>query len=206
MVVSWWRRAGPAAPQRMAGFARRHGLTVEVATFEAWDPAGRTFDAVIAATAWHWVHPVAGATAAARVLRPGGRLTPFWHVSTPPPSVADAYATAFHRVVPDAPFDLRSGPKAYQSLLTRAADGIRTAGGFREPEHWRYDGEWTYTRDEWLDHLPTSGGLTRVGPDALAEVLAAVGKAIDALGGRITVPYSVFAVSAVRPGPWSSGS
>ncbi|WP_433425260.1 class I SAM-dependent DNA methyltransferase [Microtetraspora malaysiensis] len=34
---------------RMADFARARGLQVEVAAFEAWQPAGRTFDAVIAA-------------------------------------------------------------------------------------------------------------------------------------------------------------
>jgi hypothetical protein len=37
--------------ERMAGFARRRGLEVEVATFEDWDAAGRVFDTVIAAQA-----------------------------------------------------------------------------------------------------------------------------------------------------------
>src|SRR3954451_10746931 len=33
---------------RMAEFARQTGVEVEVASFEAWDAAGRTFDAVVA--------------------------------------------------------------------------------------------------------------------------------------------------------------
>jgi hypothetical protein len=57
---------------RMAGFARRTGVEVEMATFEAWEPAGRTFDAVVAGQAWHWVNPVAGAAKAAQVLREAG--------------------------------------------------------------------------------------------------------------------------------------
>jgi SAM-dependent methyltransferase len=52
---------------RMADFARRCGIEVEMATFEAWDPAGRQFDAMVAGTAWHWVDPVAGAAKAAEV-------------------------------------------------------------------------------------------------------------------------------------------
>jgi hypothetical protein len=40
---------------RMAELARRSGVAVEVATFDAWDPAGRDVDAVVAGTAWHWV-------------------------------------------------------------------------------------------------------------------------------------------------------
>lgn len=45
---------------RMAELARQGGIDVEVTKFEAWDPAGREFDAVIAGQAWHWVDPAAG--------------------------------------------------------------------------------------------------------------------------------------------------
>ena len=40
---------GVEPDERMAGYARARGLPVEVATFEAWDAGGRTFDTVIAA-------------------------------------------------------------------------------------------------------------------------------------------------------------
>jgi SAM-dependent methyltransferase len=73
------RVLGVEVDARMAEFARQHGFEVEVAKFEDWDPAGRTFDAVIAGQAWHWVDPVAGAAKAAEVLRPGGRLAVFWN-------------------------------------------------------------------------------------------------------------------------------
>ena len=53
------RVLGVDVDARMAGFARRTGLAVEVATFEEWDPAGRTFDTVIAGQARHWVDPLA---------------------------------------------------------------------------------------------------------------------------------------------------
>ncbi|WP_149257212.1 class I SAM-dependent methyltransferase [Actinomadura sp. K4S16] len=186
---------------RMAAFARRGGLEVEVATFEAWDPAGRDFDAVIAGTAWHWVDPVAGAAKAARVLRPGGRLAAFWHVFQLPPSVADAFAAVYRRVVPDSPFQLQSDKPAmeiYQAMFTKAADGITAAGGFGEPEQWRFDWEQAYTRDEWLDQMPTHGTLTRL-PDAeRAAVLEGVGEAIDAMGGSFTMPYATMAVTASK--------
>ena len=84
------RVLGVEPDARMADFARRTGIEVETATFEAWDSAGRTFDAVVAGQAWHWVDPVAGAAKAARVLRPGGRLAAFWHVFEPPQDVAEA--------------------------------------------------------------------------------------------------------------------
>lgn len=65
---------GVEPDERMAQWAGQCGLVVGVATFETWDPAGRTFDAVIEGQSWHWVEPVAGAVKAAAVLRPAGRL------------------------------------------------------------------------------------------------------------------------------------
>jgi SAM-dependent methyltransferase len=188
---------------RMAGFARRTGVEVEVATFEAWDPAGRQFDAVVAGTAWHWVDPVAGAAKAAEVLRPGGRLAPFHHVFQTPPEVMDALANVYRRVAPDSPFNLsnqltRPSVDLYQPLFAKIAYGIREAGGFSEPEQWRFDWERTYTRDEWLDQLPTLGALTQLPPGKLAEVRESVGAAIDAMGGRFTMPYTTVAVTAAR--------
>jgi SAM-dependent methyltransferase len=184
---------------RMAAFARERGVPVEVATFETWEPAGRTFDAVVAAQSWHWVDPAVGAAKAASVLRPGGRLAVFGHVFEPPDDVAHAFAEAFRRVVPESPFAGGSGRRpveAYQAGYVAVAETIRTTGLFDAPEHWRFDVECTWTRDAWLELLPTTGGLTRLDGDRLAEVLTAVGDAIDARGGSFTVPFTTLAVSA----------
>jgi SAM-dependent methyltransferase len=166
--------------------------------------ADREFDAVVAGTAWHWVDPVAGAAKAAQVLRPGGRLAAFWHVFEPPPAVAEAFAAVYRRVVPDSPFNPQAmtgrALDVYQGMLTKAADGIGEVGGFGEPEQWRFDWEQSYTRDEWLDLLPTTGGLTQLPPDKLAQVLEDVGAAIDALGGRFTMTYTTLAATATRMG------
>ncbi|MEU4805689.1 class I SAM-dependent methyltransferase [Actinosynnema sp. NPDC023587] len=186
---------------RMAEFARRSGVAVEVATFEDWNPAGRVFDAVVAGQAWHWVDPVAGAAKAARVLRPGGLLAVFAHVFEPPSGVADAFAVAYRRVVPDSPFTVRpttNGVDLYQAMFAKFAEGIREAGGFGEPEQWRFDWEQSYTRDEWLDLLPTTGGLTRLPPDELTQVLEEVGAALDKIGGGFTMPYTTLALAATR--------
>ncbi|MFH8370969.1 class I SAM-dependent methyltransferase [Streptomyces sp. NPDC018031] len=189
---------------RMADLSRRFGTETEVAAFEAWEPAGRGYDAVVAGQAWHWVDPVAGAAKAARVLRPGGRLAAFWNVFQLPPEVAEAFAAGYRRVAPHGPFDLGAGAEramdGYRPLFTKAAAGIRETGLFGEPEQWRYDWAWRYTRDAWLDQMPTLGALTRLAPDERAEVLDGVGAAIDALGGGFTMSYATVAVTAARTG------
>jgi SAM-dependent methyltransferase len=188
---------------RMAEFARHSGVQVDVATFEDWDPAERQFDAVVAGTAWHWVDPLAGAAKAASVLRGAGVLAPFHHVQQPPPEVGEALAEAFRQAVPDSPLTItpqliHSARDAYQPLFTRIAEGIRSSGAFSEPEQWQFDWERSYTRDQWLDHLPTQGGLTRLLPEALACVVDRVGAVIDDMGGAVTVRYTTVAVIAAK--------
>ncbi|WP_328868140.1 class I SAM-dependent methyltransferase [Streptomyces sp. NBC_00304] len=186
---------------RMADVARARGLPVEVAAFEAWQPVGRRFDTVIAAQSWHWVDPVAGAVKAARVLCPGGRLAIFGHAYEPPAEVVEPFAAAYRRVVPDSPFKgmpARRPLGLYRAAYVKSAVTIRETGGFEEPEQWRFDWRQSYTRDQWLDLLPTTGGLTQLRPDQLAEVLDAVGAAIDSLGGRFTMEFTTLAVTALR--------
>ncbi|GHC45269.1 methyltransferase type 11 [Streptomyces cinnamoneus] len=189
---------------RMAGLARRFGGEVDVATFEDWEPGGRRFDAVVAGQAWHWIDPVVGAAKAAQVLRPGGLLAPFWNAFGFPPGLAQAVADVCRRALPDALFDFQAIMKetlsGYQVLFAKAADGIREAGGYGEAEQWRFGWERSYTRDAWLEQMPTQATFTRLPPEKLEEVLQGVGAAIDAVGGSFTMRYTTVAVTAVRTG------
>ena len=185
----------------MAEFAQASGVPVEVATFEAWQPGDRTFDAVIAAQSWHWIDLAAGAAKAAALLRPEGRLAIFGHVFEPPAEIAEPFATALRAAAPDSPLagePARRPLRTYQALYGKVADTIAATGHFCEPEQWEYDWEQIYTRDEWLDLLPTTGGLTQLTADQIANILVAVGNAIDAVGGHFVMAYSTLAVTALR--------
>jgi len=193
---------GVEVDARMAEVSQQTGLEVEVAAFEAWQPGGRTFDTVISGTAWHWVDPVAGAAKAAEVLRPDGQLAVFWNVQQPPPEVAEAFSEVYRRVLPDSPFSrgVTPGLKPYSAFLTKAADGIRQASAFGEPQQWRFDWQQPYTREQWLDLVPTSGGHSQFPPDTLEELLSDIGAAIDAVGGSFTMGYAAVVVAAKRSG------
>ncbi|GIE98925.1 hypothetical protein Ari01nite_63900 [Paractinoplanes rishiriensis] len=183
----------------MAAVARGRGFAVEVGRFEEWDPAGRTFDAVVAGQTWHWVDPVAGAAKAATVLRPGGRLALFWNVFQAPPALAEALGAVYRRVLPGLPAaNLSDALAAYGSMVVSATDGMAQAGGFGPAEEWRFEWDRTYGRDEWLDQIPTHGGVNRLPPATLQDLLAGVGAAIDAAGGNVPVHYTTVAVTAVR--------
>jgi SAM-dependent methyltransferase len=191
---------GVEVDARMADFARQQGFEVEVAKFEDWDPAGRTFDIVIAGQTWHWVDPVTGAVKAAKVLRTHGRFAAFWNTFQFSPDLRESLGAVFARVLPDSPFSrgMFAGPEAYAGILAKTADGIRLTGWFDEPEQWRTDWERTYTRDQWLTVVPTAGGLNQLPQDKLDQLLSGIGRAIDDVGGSFTMNYAVMTVTAAK--------
>lgn len=197
------RVLGVDVDERMALFARSAGLEVEVSTLEAWDPAGRRFDAVVCGQAWHWVQPVAGAAKAASVLRPQGRLAVFWNVAQPPAEVARELSAVYRRVLPGSPFadGVLPGIAGYSEIFTRATDGMLAVSALGEPERWLFDWQREYTRDEWLDRVPTFSGHSALRGDQLEELLHGTAAAIDALGGGFTMSYTTAVITARHERP-----
>jgi len=192
---------GVEVDDRMAAHARARGLAVEVAKFEEWNTEGRLFDAIVAAMAWHWIDPVAGARKAADALEPGGLLALMWNVFEAPAALKQSFAEIQARIIPDFPNPWSSPVPmvdAYQAIFDRGIDGLREAGGFATAEQWRIDWDLTYTRDEWLAVIPTSGGASMIPGETLAELLAETGRTIDAAGGTLTIHYSTVTVAARR--------
>ena len=149
---------------RMAAAARGLEVEVEVSAFEEWEPSGRVFDAVVSGQTWHWIDPVAGAAKAAAALRPGGRLALFWNVFDLSGELADAFAAVYRRVLPDLPFEPWAKPalEAYTGITEQGDRRHRATRAFGEVERWRFDWEQVYTREEWLDQVPTHGGAQPV--------------------------------------------
>ena len=75
---------------------------------------------------------------------------------------------------------------------------MREADALGEPEQWRFDWDRRYTRDEWLDQVPTSAFWAQIPVAGQREILAGFGAAIDAAGGSFTVQYATVAVTATR--------
>lgn len=192
------RVLGVEVDPRMAAFATEHGFDVEVGRFEEWDPAGRSFDAIVSGQTWHWVDPGEGAAKAAGLLRPGGLLAVFWNVQQPPPRLARAFSEVYRRVLPDTPFAAggRDPLDGYERILMATAGGIGATGAFEEPERWRFDWSRPYAKEEWLDQVPSFGGHGAFPEAKLEELLAGIGQAIDAAGGGFTMRYATLAVVA----------
>jgi SAM-dependent methyltransferase len=195
---------GVEVDHRMAELARAKGLSVEEAPFERWDDAGRRFDLVTAAQAWHWVDPALGAEKAARVLRDHGRIGLFWNLGDPSPDVLERLAPIYSRLEPeleDYSVVLGGRSRSGRDARTRsgAASGdLRRSGRFDDIVERRFPWRRRYTTAGWLGFLRTHSDHHVLPPDRQDRLLSAVGEAIDAAGGSFEVRYDAVLVSARR--------
>jgi SAM-dependent methyltransferase len=188
--------------ERMAEFARGTDVTVEVAKFETWDPAGREFDAVVAGQSWHWVDAEAGMAQAARVLRPGGVFVALWHVFGTPEPISEAFVAAYDKVAPHVPYRVGhsydEASESYRQGCVRTADAFAGTGEFSGAEQWSADWERTFTTAEFLDLTLTMSPMALLSAEQITELMSGIGSAIDAIGGRFTMRYSTLAVAVTR--------
>lgn len=208
---------GVEVAPRMAEIARRHGLEVEVSAFEEWEPAGRSFDRVASAQAWHWLDlPVATAKAAS-VLRPGGELCLIWNAGYPSDDLADALADVYATVLPRGVHTVFRGYAAHRAADAKSGLDQELAAIAGCPSFGTATERWfpwarEYRRDEWLELRLTCSDHTALEPAVQERLFEAVGAAIDDVGGSFVMTFETVLVTAPRlvqrddpgsPGGWT---
>jgi SAM-dependent methyltransferase len=186
----------------MAEIARSHGIDVEVAAFEDWDPAARTFDRIVSAQAWHWLDLPASTAKAASLLRPGGRLCLMWSAGCHPDDLADALADIYARLFPNVgspgfgyaasrPADRRSGlTEVHEAIAAKPNLGPAT-------EEWF---PWTreYNTTQWLDVLLSRSDHAALDPPARKRLFDAIAAAIGAHGGSFLMDFETGLITSNR--------
>ncbi|WP_310487626.1 class I SAM-dependent methyltransferase [Chamaesiphon sp. VAR_69_metabat_338] len=70
-------------------------------SFEEWEPIDREFDAIVAATSWHWVLPENKYQKAASLLKSTGMLVLLWNTTMMPPlAIFESLAEIFRQYLP----------------------------------------------------------------------------------------------------------
>ena len=197
------RVLGVEVAPRMAEIARSHGIEVEVGAFEDWEPAGRTFDRVTCAQAWHWLDLRVATGKAASVLRPGGRLGLIWNAGSHPDDLADALAEVYASVLPSGVHAVFSGYAASRSTdrrsgLTSEVAAIAAEPGFGPPRTRWFPWTQTYERDEWLEQLLSRSDHTALDPAVQERLFEGIGAAIDDFGGSFVMNFETVLITATR--------
>ena len=186
---------------RMADIARNHGIDVEVSTFEDWEPAGRTFDRVTSAQAWHWLDlPVATAKAAS-LLRTGGRLCLIWNAGYPSDDLADALADVYATVLPIGVHTVFRGYAAHRSTDAKSGLDRELAAIAAHPDLGAATEKWfpwtqIYQRDQWLGQLLSRSDHIALDPVVQRRLYEAIGSAIDDFGGSFVLNFETVLLTA----------
>lgn len=190
---------------RMAEIARRHGISVEIGAFEEWDAAGRSFDRVTSAQAWHWLDMPAATAKAASLLRTNGSLGLIWSGGAHPDDLADALEDVYSTVVPSGTHGLFRGYAAHRMTdirtgLDGVVDAITATPDFgAATEDWF---PWTrhYQRDQWLELLLTNSQYSALAAKLRHRLLDAVATTIDDYGGSFLMNFETVLITAKRLG------
>ncbi len=189
----------------MAEIARRHGIDMEIGAFEDWDAAGRGFDRVTSAQAWHWLDMPAATSKAASLLRQNGRLGLMWSGGAHPDDLADALEDVYSTVVPSGTHGLFRGYAAHRSTDVRdGLDGVLDALT-GNPDFGAATEEWfpwtqRYRRDEWLEVLLTNSQYLALEANLRHRLFDAVGATIDDYGGSFVMSFETVLIAAPRLG------
>ncbi len=151
-----------AARNNLAGFP---DVDVVEGRFEEWTPpAGRAFDLVFAATAWHWIDPEVRYLKAWEALRPGGHLA-FWDALHVFPDGGDPFFVEIQEVYDEIGEERprEKGRPRPGELPERVAE-IEATGIFEVVEVRHFDWERTYDAESYIELLETFSGHIAMQP------------------------------------------
>jgi protein-L-isoaspartate O-methyltransferase len=158
------------ARRNLAGFPDTEVVTAD---FDRWTPPHR-YDAVVAATAFHWLDPATRAARTAAALADGGALAVVAteHVAGGSDAFFDEVQRCYERWDPATPPGLRLLPA---SAFSADLPDIASSGRFGPVHTGRYESTLRYSTAEYLDVLDTYSGhraLPRADHDGLFAGIA----------------------------------
>jgi SAM-dependent methyltransferase len=193
-----YRITAVEAGAHMAAVARRNlagnaAVAVEVVTaeFESWPLPEEPFDAVVSATAFHWIDPAVRMAKAADALRPGGALAVVrsQHVMGGTEEFFVEVQHCYERFDPETPPGLRP-PAAADIDGSDHAEEVARSGRFGPTVFRRYEQDLTYTTSDYLELLRTYSGHRALPEAARNGLLGCIAGLLDRrYGGRVTKRY-----------------
>jgi SAM-dependent methyltransferase len=123
--------------------------------FEEWQLVPQAFDAVLAASSFHWIPPEIGHPKAAAALQPHGALILLWNKELQPsPEVYQRLTPVYAAYAPDLPRTYEDS-EAQFAVLDQMASMVTESGYFRDIVSGSVPMHYTYSIDDYLMLLST---------------------------------------------------
>jgi SAM-dependent methyltransferase len=176
--------------------AQYPNVTIQTTTFEEWQLDAQRFDAVLSATAFHWVSPDIRYVKAATALQDNGSLILLWN--TPPQPKYDVYQVMNEVYQAQAPLLARYENRTTQAeQLRKIGQAAIDAGLFKNLVSQQIICEMTYGIDEYLALLSTLSPYIALEPEKRTALFEGLSNVLERkCGERIETSYlSMFHVA-----------
>jgi SAM-dependent methyltransferase len=164
--------------------------------FEEWEPIDRSFDAIIAATSWHWVSPKSKHLKASSALKTGGSLILLWNTAMQPPTyIFDKLIAIFDRYIPTfAKYKDRDTQLSEARIFGEAAIASLLFSRLVEEYH---EIEVEYPIEDYLELLTTYTPCIALSPEARHDLLGELRQVLaQTCGERVPLSYlSIFHIA-----------
>jgi len=167
-------------------------------SFEEWELLPQSFDAVIAASSFHWIPPEIGYPKAAAALRPDGHLILLWNKELQPryevyqqlTEVYQTHAPSLHRTFED---------RATQTaILDEVGQMAIASGDFKDLVAGQIEVEVTYTVDQYLLLLNTYSPYLKLEAQQKQALFAGLRQALEQNGDMVQLSH-ISAFHICRP-------
>ena len=167
------------ARQRLAAFPK---VQVETSSFEEWNDRGRRFDALVAASSWHWVDPLIGWLRALNILRPGSWMALLGNVVVRHVDEPEVYAATADLHERFSPGDLDWGHPPLEAEVRATSKGWgppNDPGDLFGPTtvRWYPMVQW-FDGEGFADLLRSTSIYRKLGPDVRESLLDAIAERI----------------------------
>ena len=168
--------------------AAYHKVQFIHADFETWEFDDRSFDLVIAGSAFHWINGEIGYPKLSRILKPTGYVALFWNMHyTLDNPLYHAIQEVYQAVNPEL-----SKQRNREKLEIRIAKRVKEfddSGLFQPVQIRIYPWEQTYTADEYIRLLDTFSDHIIMDPGLKVPLYSGIKDVINEHGGVIVRPY-----------------
>jgi SAM-dependent methyltransferase len=173
-------------------------LEVRTSSFLDADLPEAAFDLGIAATAFHWVEPIAGLAKVRRLLRPGGWWAMWWNIFGDPAQPDEFQkATSFlFSALDSSPF---GGSGQHHALNVERRRGELTAAGFEDIQHEAFSWTTVLSTDQVLALSSTFSPVIRLAAGERAHLMDGLRQvAENDFGGSVTRTFTTSIYTAYR--------
>ncbi len=164
-------------------------VAIQNTSFEEWTPEVGKFDAVLAASSFHWISPEIGYPKAAHALKENGSLILLWNKELQPSyEVYQSLSKIYQQYAPS--LDRYEDRETQEEILLKLGQMALDSGQFKDLVAGSMLAEVTYSADEYLMLLNTYSPYLKLDPQCKDALFAGLRNSIEhEFGGSLELSY-----------------